>query len=284
MVDKRCILAMQTGAYEGYSLERALCGISKAGFENIELACIYGYVEHVIPEKMKQEDFGKLKGLLDEFGLKVTSISGHVSLIGKSDVPGVKKTLGTEEVLQMWKNRIDLAARLGAKVVNNSIGELKTKEDYEAFYSCAGIVEDCCRDKGVKMALETHGSFIGKELRPIMEKLRSKWIGVNYDTANPRYYHNVQAEDDIEKVIDWILNIHMKDHIGGKGDFNFPAVGDGEVHFHKIFRILKKHNWKGPVSAEIEYEGPHAPKRPPTAIDKDVQRSYDYATRLVQRY
>jgi len=207
-----------------------------------------------------------------------------VSLIGKSTVPGVLKTLSTDEIMQLWKNRIDFAARLGVKVVNNSVGELQTNDDYDAFYKCMETVEDYCSSRGVKIALETHGSMTGKKFRPIMEKLNSKWIGINYDTANVRYYENVQAEDDIENVVDWIFTIHIKDHIGGKGDFNFPAVGDGEVHFHQIFRILKKHDWKGPVSAEIEYEGPGAPKRPPDRIDIDVKRSYDYATRLLERY
>jgi len=59
------------------------------------------------------------------------------------------------------------------------------------------------------------------------------------------------------------------------------------THLHAIsyvFQILKKHGWKGPVSAEIEYEGPHAPKGPPEVIDKDVKRSFDFITRLVERY
>jgi sugar phosphate isomerase/epimerase len=272
-------------ALQGRSLERALCGIHKAGFEHIELASVVGHAEHAVPERMKEDDYRRLENLLKEFDVSVPAISGHVDLVGrKSTIPGVREVLGPDRALEMWKNRIDLAARLGASIVNNSAGELETREDYDTFYKYIRFVEDYCSRKGVRIALETHGSIIGKELRPIMEKLNSKWIGINYDTANVRYYRNVQAEDDIENVIDWIFNIHMKDHIGGKGDYNFPAVGDGEVHFHQIFRILKKHDWKGPVSAEIEYEGPDAPKRPPDRIDIDVKRSYDYTTRLLERY
>jgi L-ribulose-5-phosphate 3-epimerase len=277
-------VGMHTGAYEACSLERALCGIHGAGFDKIELACIYGYVEHAVPERMSEEDYKKLERVLSEFGITVQSVSGHVSLIGKSNVPGVEKKLSSEEILELWKNRIDFAARLGVAVVNQSAGELERKEDYDAFYKYMGTVEDYCSSRGVKVALETHGSMTGKKFRPIMEKLNSKWIGINYDTANPRYYENVQAEDDIENVIRWVFNIHMKDHIGGKGDFNFPAVGDGEVNFHQIFRILQKHDWKGLVSTEIEYEGPQAPKRPPHIIDQDVQRCYDYVTSIIERY
>jgi hypothetical protein len=39
-----------------------------------------------------------------------------------------------------------------------------------------------------------------------------------------------------------------------------------------------------PVSAEIEYEGPQAPKGRLAIIDRDVQKSYDYVTRLLERY
>ena len=285
MANDNYSIAISTGVYARLTLERALCGIHKAGFEKIELTSVPGHMEHIIPEKLEEADYIRLERLLKEFDVSVQCISGHVDLIGKkSTIPGVTRVLGPDKALELWKRRINLAERLGAKVVNTSMGEPETTKDYDTFYKYIRRVEDYCSKKGIKVALETHGSIRGKELRPIMEKLNSKWIGVNYDTANVRYYRNTQAENDIENIVDWIFSLHLKDHIGGKGDFNFPALGDGEVHFHEIFRILSKHNWKGPMSVEIEHEGLDAPKKHPKMIDKDVRRSYDFITRLIEKY
>jgi sugar phosphate isomerase/epimerase len=132
---------MSTGVYETVSLERAVCGIHSAGFESIELSCVVGYVEHVIPEKMKEEDYRHLDRLLRDFDLKVNAISGHVDLIGtKSTIPGQESVLGTTRALELWKSRIDLGARLGAGVMNTSMGEPETESDFEAFYGSMRVL------------------------------------------------------------------------------------------------------------------------------------------------
>jgi sugar phosphate isomerase/epimerase len=87
--------------------------------------------------------------------------------------------------------------------------------------------------------------------------------------------------------MNWIMHIHLKDQVGFKGSFDFPALGDGEVHFHEIFRILAKHKWRGTMSAEIEYEGikgRKAPKRHADVIDNDAQKSCEFIAKMIGRY
>ncbi len=289
-MSKKCeiTLSFWTGAYttptEKYSLERALCGINKAGYDRIELACVPSFAEHIIPEKMKEADFRNLEELLEEFDIKVTAVCGHVDLAGRYTLPGVEGAVDSEKSLGLWKNRIDLAERLGASVLTTGMGRLETKEHYDTFYKYIAKVEDYCSKGGIKVAMETCGGLTGKFFKPIMERLDSKWIGINYDTADTRYWNGINAEDDIENVMNWIMHIHLKDQVGFKGSFDFPALGDGEVHFHEIFRILAKHKWKGPMSVELEYEGPGKPLKRPSEIDDDAKRSRNFIARLIERY
>ena len=71
--------------------------------------------------------------------------------------------------------------------------------------------------------------------------------------------------------------MHVKDQAGGKGKENFPALGDGEVDFTKVFDIVKKSAFKGPFTVEIENRS-----ESPAQRDDDVKRCYDYITRYVQ--
>ncbi len=45
--------------------------------------------------------------------------------------------------------------------------------------------------------------------------------------------------------------MHVKNQAGGKGKENFPALGDGEVDFTKVFDIVKKSALKGPFTVEM---------------------------------
>ena len=47
--------------------------------------------------------------------------------------------------------------------------------------------------------------------------------------------------------------IHLKDSSGKFKDWDFPAIGDGNIDFKKIFNALE--NYDGPISLEIEFNG-----------------------------
>ena len=49
--------------------------------------------------------------------------------------------------------------------------------------------------------------------------------------------------------------MHLKDHRGGKGDWDFPAPGDGTIDFGAVLGILEAGGYRGPLSVEIEFQG-----------------------------
>jgi len=61
---------------------------------------------------------------------------------------------------------------------------------------------------------------------------------------------------------DRVANVHLKDMRGGKGDWDFPAIGDGHVDFGRVLEILRDAGYDGPYAVEIEFTGEPWPPLP----------------------
>ena len=90
---------------------------------------------------------------------------------------------------------------------------------------------------------------------PLIEKIGRDSIRVNYDTANVEFYSGERAVDDLPKITSYLAHVHLKDTTGGKGNWNFPALGDGIVDFGRVLEILRDAGYAGPYSVEIEFQG-----------------------------
>ncbi len=242
-----------TSCWTGFTLEEALQGISKASLKHVELSSMYevcdskgDIAEHVVPENMGEEDFNALKKKIQSYSLSPMSISGHVDLV---------KSEGMEALMK----RIDLARSIGAAVVNTKTGDPSSQEEIEGFYKHVEEAAEYAAHNKIFIGLETSGRYFNtaKKAAPILEKINSEYIKLNYDTANVIYYEDVLPEDDIEYGVEYLVHIHLKDKRGGKGEYDFPALGKGTINFDRIFSILSKYNYSGPLSIEIEFDGKH---------------------------
>ena len=253
-----------------YSLERALEGIANAGYENVELLSIPNWIaaEHVKPE-MGEEGIRKVEKLLDDHGLSAVSLSGHIDFLVKGP-QDVKVAMGALE------KRIELASKLGCKYVNTGAWTLEK----QSFYDTVDELGDICKQRSIVLGLEVGEPGLtatGKGLMELLKPVKSENIGINYDTGNIRWLVGIEPETDLPTTLERLVHMHVKDQAGGKGKENFPALGDGEVDFTKVFDIVKKSAFKGPFTVEIENRS-----ESPAQRDDDVKRCYDYITRYVQ--
>jgi sugar phosphate isomerase/epimerase len=61
---------------------------------------------------------------------------------------------------------------------------------------------------------------------------------------------------------------------GGKGDWDFPAIGEGHVDFGRIVEILAAAGFDGPYSVEVEFNGePWPPLAEVTAAMRDSREA-----------
>jgi L-ribulose-5-phosphate 3-epimerase len=234
-------LAGHTNSYHTYSFDEALAGIAGAGYKGVELSAVPGWTEHVDLDR----DPVSVREKLDGYGLEAVSLSGHSDLT-------------TRDGLEHGIKAVRWAAAYGLPVVNTAVGGHQSADENEsAFLDNVGELADAADAAGVVVALEIHGDIMASSdvTIPLIEKIGRDSVKVNYDTANVEFYSGDLAVDDLPKITGQLAHVHLKDTTGGKGNWNFPAIGDGHVDFGRVLETLRGAGYSGPYSVEIEFQG-----------------------------
>ena len=237
-------VAISLNSYHGFSTDQALEGATAAGFRFVELCAVKGWTENVMPE-MEQVELDHVKKKMADLNLTPIALSGHCNLLD-------------EQRLDDFKKNILLAAKFGCKYIISSTGEAHFGKDEK-------IADDVLADNiksllpdlkkaGLILGIEVHGEYgTGSSLRPVVEKVASDLVGVAYDTGNAMFYGGKKCDEEIKTCVDIVRYVHLKDKIGGSKEWNFPAVGKGELKLAEFMDYLESKGYKGPYSVEIEY-------------------------------
>ena len=262
-------VGVSTVGYMGLSLEDAMKGISKAGFAYIEIAAVRGFLEHITPDKMTNADINSLMRQLKDYNLELVSVSGHSDLTKRENI-------------SYMKSCIDLAEKMGAEFVNTGAGE-DSKDALRQFYENMKELGEYALEKGITIGLETHGGICptGRETAKVVRNINSEGVKINYDTANVIFYSDIRPEEDIKYALDYIGHVHLKDKIGGKGYWNQPPLGDGDIDFELLFQLLIDRGYAGPFIIEIEFE--KDTKRTVELADEAVRKSHDFLDNLFSK-
>jgi sugar phosphate isomerase/epimerase len=272
-------LSCGTLSYRQQSLARALEGIVRAGFRWVELASVCGYCEHVTPESMDLAAAERLADQVARCGLRISSIAGHVDLkyplLGKS--PEAAAT-----GFHLLRKRIDLACQLKVGIVNTGIGVAREKSELDGFYRDFDKLLDHAEQKGVRIGLESHAGLTetARASLALCNRMGRPGLGINYDAANVHYFTGMNPLDDLAasagEIGRWLVHVHIKDHRGGKGTWDFPPLGEDSLDLPGLASALRRIGYDGPCSLEIEFRGRDSEDPPPEVIDRGVRQSYEF--------
>lgn len=136
---------------------------------------------------------------------------------------------------------------------------------------------DAARKNQVIIVLETHpdlGTNGDVHVRT-MRAINHPNVRVNYDTANITYYnHDTNAVAELNKCIDYVATVEIKDHNGQFETWNFPPLGKGTVDIPGVLKALEAKGYRGPVTMEIE--GVKGVDRSEAQIQQDIAESTSY--------
>ena len=263
-------------------LEEALERIRRAGYEYVETQATGPWCPHVDPWK---DDPKKFAELVKKAGFKgVTGLwSSHGALI-----PDDKSVEGVIQTLR-W------AKEAGIPVVHAGDGgkpDALSEEDAAKLLSerLAQIlaVAEACK---VYLAIEPHGTFslTADGLKKIMGLSPSKWLGINYDTANVhrtlndgpdkggypwKLFGQRQNEvDTLKAVADRVVHVHVKDVVGSQ----CVALGTGQVNIPGCVQVLKAQGYAGVLSRETEGDCSNE------ETQKILETSFRYLTDVVAK-
>lgn len=236
---------IQTGSsicFKPYSLEEALRGLAEAGFVNVEIGAVKGFLEHLDPDNLGPAEVAGCRALLDRHGLRVVSMSGHAQL-------------HTGEGLGRLRRVLAAGKELGILVLNTFTGDAETPDERAAFVENARRIADEAQSAGVRLCVETDSNLMptARLGLALLDEIGRDWIQINYDPGNVVYYEGVSPEVDIRYGLGRIGHVHLKDKRGGKGVLDFPPLGEGDLDIAGMLRDLKASGFSGPVSMEIEF-------------------------------
>lgn len=259
------IVGVNSNCYHGYSIEEAIKGAAEAGFHYMELTATKGWTEHVFPTQSFQQLL-KVKDLLKKYDMAPFAMSGHCNLMDRGRMDD-------------FIENIRLAAFFGCDYIVSSIGEAHLED--QAVASNQVVAEHIAaflpylEEFDMTLVLEIHGDHgDGRILREIVELVDNPRVKINYDTANAVFYGGVNVTEDLKGCVDEVAYMHLKDKAGAQKEWNFPALGEGELDFPAVFAVLEEAQNGCPFSVEIEFtkEGP----RDLAQINEAVKTSAQY--------
>jgi sugar phosphate isomerase/epimerase len=153
-----------------------------------------------------------------------------------------------DEEIAKTKVWIDRAAALGASHIRVFAGVTKEIPRDEADKLVISALEETCEyagRKGVFLGLENHDSIgTADTLIPMVQAVKSKWIGINLDSGN---FRTDDPYKDFERCVPYALNVQFKTEIG-KG----TTGGVREADMKRFTKILKDQGYQGWVALEYE--------------------------------
>jgi sugar phosphate isomerase/epimerase len=190
------------------------------------------------------KEIARIDRKLRELDLTPISLSAHTQL-------------QTDEGAARFGRAIDIAQGLGMRVVNTYTGDATSEAEREAYFANVAALCDQAARAGLKIGMETDSNMLPTAAIgvAILDRInRPDVLGFNYDPGNVVYYAGADPLDDIFFALPRLVHLHFKDKIGGKGVFNFPPPGDGELDMRRLIAILDQAGYQGPISAEVEFD------------------------------
>jgi sugar phosphate isomerase/epimerase len=221
------ILACRPGSYGKYH-ETAFAHLQKIGVRCVEIA---------VP---KPDAIRPTLAELARYGLRATSLQGSFDVMDPQCVAKLKPQVAT--TVQMGAKILFLSVKRGDLDKTTAFARLREAGETGALY-------------GVTLVLETHPDMITNAdvALETMHGVNHASVRVNFDTANIHYYNQgVDGIAELQKVIEYVGAIHLKETNGGFKTWFFPAFGEGIVNFREVFRLLNERHFYGPFTIELE--------------------------------
>ena len=236
------------------------------GFDGVQ---IYATTGEFSPSALSDADIAEYSALLCENGLAVSALCGDMG------GHGFEREADNATRVEATKKIIDLAVKLGTKVVTTHIGVIPADTESEQYGVMLRALRECgdyAAANGVTLAIET-----GPEAAPVLNKFvtdAGDGVGVNLDPAN---FVMVTGQDPAEAVRllgKKIVHTHLKDgkmlkktdpkiiynHFADGGIealnvadyFIETPVGEGDVDFAEYISALREVGFDGFLTIERE--------------------------------
>lgn len=233
--------------YATEDLEKSLQRLAKYKYDAVEL--------EGEPDKEKYEP-KKVKKMLQQYGLKVSSIAGMYLWKEeiKRDLASSDKKIREQTIMYLFKC-IDYAQLMGAKLVivvpaavSKLAPSLSKKEDWKNSVKAVQEVAKYAEKKDILLAIEPINRYETYLVNSVQDALgyacevNSSHVKIMADT----FHMNIEERDIPEAIRiagNNLINVHI-------ADSNRCSVGRGHINFKALIKALKEINYQYALTLE----------------------------------
>ena len=84
----------------------------------------------------------------------------------------------------------------------------------------------------------------------VTRRIVSDRLQICWDAGNVSFYEGIHPDPDLPDLAPRVRAVCIKDHLGLRGDANFPVPGQGQVDHELMFRTLFAAGFSGPLALE----------------------------------
>jgi sugar phosphate isomerase/epimerase len=240
------------------NLDDLLDFCAEQNFDGVDLT---GYYFPNYPQVPSDEYIYHIKRKAHLLGLEITG----TGIRNDYTNPDPEKRKADVQMIKQW---IEVAAKLGAPVIRVFSGVLRPKEytwDQIATWMVKDIREcvEYGQKHGVIVAIQNHNDFIqtADDVIKIMKMVNMEWFGLILDIGS---YHQGDPYTQIAQTVQYAVNWQVKENI-------FVDGVEVKTDLKRLFKIVKESGYRG--SLPIETLGKGDPKEKVSKFLKEVQQA-----------
>jgi sugar phosphate isomerase/epimerase len=153
--------------------------------------------------------------------------------------------------VELVKNRIDFAARLGSRAAIIHISDRTDTAAWDALRRSLDEIQGYARSRRVRLALE-NGRDNFPALRELFGAYSADYIGLCYDSGHgnqpPEGASKAIGLDELETMKDRLVALHLHDNDGRSDQHRIPF--SGTVDWARLCAIIADSSYSGRVSME----------------------------------
>lgn len=280
---ERYRLGVMASMYASLPLEDAVARIRKAGFRYICMAASHARVPVFTPAMPKAERAAMLRRV------RGLGVEPFMSLGGFVEVR-------TETGLANYLRQLDLCADFEIPVLvgggpwyyqkfpNLPKRELDWQKEVAQFYSAMEKAVRHAEEVGVTITLKPHTGITAraKDCTEVVKRIVSPRFKICWDAGNVSFYEGIYPDPDLPDLAPQVKAVCIKDHLGLRGDENFPTPGQGQIDHELMFRTLFAAGFNGPMAIE-RVDGRDGRGVTPDMVDERLAAANRYLVPLLDR-
>jgi sugar phosphate isomerase/epimerase len=240
------------------NLDDLLDFCAEQNFDGVDLT---GYFFPNYPQVPSDEYIYHIKRKAHLLGLEITG----TGIRNDYTNPDPEKRKADVQMIKQW---IEVASKLGAPVIRVFSGVIRPKEytwDQIATWMVKDIREcvEYGQKHGVIVAIQNHNDFIqtADDVIKIMKMVNMEWFGLILDVGS---YHQGDPYTQIAQTVQYAVNWQVKENI-------FIDGVEVKTDLKRLFKIIKESGYRG--SLPIETLGKGDPKEKVSKFLKEVQQA-----------